>query len=279
LRAMELCQFYGLDPVTTGASVAWAMECFERGVLSSEDTQRLDLSFGSADGLVETTRRIGQRNGMGNMLAEGLKQASAKIGHGSEHWAMHVKGLAIAGCDPRSIKGLALELAVGLGTQPSDLGDSDSPSAVKDKEDLAAAGDSIAICPHAQEYFRDFPAEVAQLYALMTGISVNAAELIQAGERINNLKKAFNVREGWKRVDDWLPPRLLKDPVPSEKAKEAVLSDQELKAMIDDYYRTRGWTPDGLIPTEKLKALGMDDILDMLKGSWHGAPPHSVRQR
>jgi aldehyde:ferredoxin oxidoreductase len=276
LKAIELCQFYGLDPVSAGVSVAWAMECFERGLLSSKDTQGLDLSFGSADGLVETIRKIGQRNGLGNSLAEGVKRASAQIGQGSEHWAMHVKGLEIAGCDPRGTPSLALGLAVGL--RPPELnGDEDSRSTLKDEEDLAAAGDSIGICPQARQYFRDFSAEAAQLYALATGIPMSASELKQAGERTNNLKKAFNVREGWRRADDWLPPRLFKDPVASGKGAGAVVSDKDLKTAINNYYRARGWTPDGLIQTEKLKALGMDDIQEMLKGNWYGPPPHTVR--
>jgi aldehyde:ferredoxin oxidoreductase len=251
LRAIELCQFYGLDPVSTGATAAWAMECFERGLVSSKDTQGLDLSFGSADGLVETIRRIGQRSGIGNLLAEGVKRASAKIGQGSEHWAMHVKGLEIAGCDPRGTKGLALGLAVDLKAPTLDDSDGDSPSSLKDREDLAAAGDSIGICLQAQGHFHDFPAEAARLYTLATGIPMSAAELMQAGERINNLKKACNIREGWKRAADWLPPRLFKDPISSGKAAGAVVSEKDLKTAIDDYYRARGWTPDGLIPVDK----------------------------
>jgi aldehyde:ferredoxin oxidoreductase len=278
LKAIELCQFYGLDPVSAGASVAWAMECFERGLLTSKDTQNLDLSFGSADGVVETIRRIGQRSGIGSILAEGVKRASAKIGQGSEHWAMHVKGLEIAGCDPRGTKSLALGLAVGLRTPTLDDSNGDSSSSVKDREDLAAACDSTAICPQALGHFRDLPQEAARLYTLATGTPTSAAEIMRAGERINNLKKAFNIREGWQHADDWLPPRLFKDPIPSGKSKGAVVSDKELPVAIDDYYRARGWTPDGLIPTEKVKALGMDDILEMLKGNWHGAPPHTVRQ-
>jgi aldehyde:ferredoxin oxidoreductase len=254
------------------------MECFERGLVSSKDTQGLDLSFGSADGLVETIRRIGQRSGLGSILAEGVKRASTKIGQGSEHWAMHVKGLEIAGCDPRGTKSRALAVAAGLRPPTLDDRDGDSPSILKDKEDLAAAGDSVGICLQAPGHFHDFPAEAARLYTLATGIPMSAAELMQAGERINNLKKAFNIREGWLRSDDWLPPRLFKDPIGSGKAAGAVVSEKYLKTATDDYYRARGWTPDGLIPMEKLKALGMDDILEMLKGNWHGAPPHTVRQ-
>ena len=278
LRAIELCQVYGLDPVSTGVSAAWAMESFEREVLSRQDTQNLDISFGYSDALLEIIRRIGQRSGIGNLLAEGVKRASAKIGQGSEHWAMHVKGLEVAGCDPRGTKSLAPGLAVGLRTPTLDDSNGDSPSSVKDREDLAAACDSTAICPQALGHFHDLPAEAARLYTLATGIPMSAAELMQAGERINNLKKAFNIREGWQRADDWLPPRLFKDPLSSGKAQGAVLSERELTAAIDDYYRARGWAHDGIIPTEKLKALGMDDILEMLKGNWHGAPPHTVRQ-
>jgi aldehyde:ferredoxin oxidoreductase len=104
------------------------------------------------------------------------------------------------------------------------------------------------------------------------------AELRQAGERINNLKKAFNIREGWQQADDWLPPRLFKEPVSTGKASGAIVSEKDLKAAIDDYYRARGWNAHGLIPKEKLKSLGMDDIQEMLKGNWHGAPSHTVRQ-
>ncbi len=106
---------------------------------------------------------------------------------------------------------------------------------------------------------------------------MSAAELKWAGERINNLKKAFNIREGWQRADDWLPPRLFKDLVASGKAAGAVVSQTGLKNAIDDYYRARGWTTDGLIPADRLKSLGMDDIQEMLKGNWHGPPPHTVR--
>jgi aldehyde:ferredoxin oxidoreductase len=271
LRAIELCQFYGLDPVSAGESVAWAMECFERGLLSSGDTQGLDLSFGSADGLVETIRRIGQRSGIGNLLAEGVKRASAKVCQGSEHWAMHVKGLEIAGCDPRGMPVLALGQAAGLRPLVLNSGEA-SMSNLKDEEDLAAAGDSIGICPQAQRYFRDFPAEAAQLYTLATGVPTGPAELRGAGERVNNLKKAFNIREGWQRADDWLPPRLFEEPADAR----AAVSEKDLKTAIDNYYRTRGWNADGLIPEEKLKALGMDDIQEMLKGNWHGTPSHTV---
>jgi aldehyde:ferredoxin oxidoreductase len=177
---------------------------------------------------------------------------------------MHVKGLEFDGCDPRGTNSLALGLAAGL-RPPTLNGDGNDGSSLKDEEDLAAAGDSVGICPEARRYFRDFPAEASQLYTLATGTAMSAAELKQAGERINNLQKAFNVREGWQRADDWLPPRLFKDAIDSAEAGKAVVSEKDLKAAIDEYYGARGWTADGLVPAEKLKSLGMDDVRELLK--------------
>ncbi len=278
LRALGLCQAYGLDPVSTGASLAWGMESFEQELLSRKDTDGLDLTFGNPDAILETIHRIGQRSGIGNLLAEGVSRAAARVDHGADHWAMHVKGLEMSGCDPRNTDGLALDLAVGLSTAMLD-GHQDPTMSFRDREDLAAAGESIAVCPRVLDHFQDFPQEAARLYALATGMPMSAAELRQAGERINNLKKAYNIREGWKRADDRLPPRLFKDPITSGKADGVVLSEEELRAAIDVYYSARGWTPEGIISKEKLEALGMSDIMEMLKGNWHGAPPHTVRQR
>lgn len=278
LKAMELCLFYGLEPVSSGSCVAWAMECFERGVLSSRDTEGLDLSFGSADGVVETVRRIGQRKGIGHLLGEGVRRASASVGQGAPGWAMQVKGLEMGGCDPRVRPGLALRLAAGL--QPltiDDDGDGSSAPAARDAEDLAAAGDCLAVCPDARRCFRDFPAEAARMYMLATGMPLTPAGLAQAGERTSNLKKAINIREGWKRSDDCLPPRLLEEALDTGQGAGAAISREDLQAATDGYYRERGWTADGLIPDGKMAALGMEDVPGMLRGDRDGPPPHSVR--
>jgi aldehyde:ferredoxin oxidoreductase len=134
-------------------------------------------------------------------------------------------------------------------------------------EDLAAISESLMICHLMRGCFNDFLSEAAYLYAQATGIEVTPGELKQAGERINNLKKAFNIREGWRRVDDWLPPRLFEEARAPGKTTGNVLSEKKLEAMIDDYYRVRGWTAEGLVPIEKLKVLRMDDILDAVRGT------------
>lgn len=276
LKAAELCQHYGLDTVSTGGSIAWAMESFERGLFTKQDTGGIDLSFGNPDALVEMVERIGKCEEVGSLLAEGTKRASARLGRGSEQWAMHCKGLEMAGCDPRSAEGEALWSAIGLRTEshfcpPCSTREADPRTNVglwnQEREDLAAVFSSLMICGLMRDCFQDFLSEAALLYASATGIELASAELRQAGERINALEKAFNIREGWRRIDDGLPPRLLEAMPGHGKGKSNVLSDNKLHAMMENYYEARGWTPEGRIPLSKLKALGMDDLLDMVKES------------
>lgn len=282
LKAAELCDFYGIDTISTGGSIAWAMECFERGLFSADEMQGMDLTFGNADALLEMIRMIGTRSGLGDLLAEGTRRASAQLGQGSDHWAMHAKGLELPGYDPRSMQTQALGFAVGArggchNRSPSyevDLspgvdrlkGEVGRGALNMEKEDLAAVFDSLILCKFMRRCFSDFFAESARILTLATGMEMSAAELGQTGERINNLRKVFNAREGWTRSDDWLPPRVFKDPIPSGEAEGALVSESEMRAMIDDYYRARGWTAEGLAPPEKLRELGMDDILETMKG-------------
>lgn len=265
LKAAGLCQFYGLDPVSTGTTMAWAMETFEKGLLSKDSTQGLDLCFGNHDVILEMVHRIGKRSGIGDLLAEGVRRASASIDRGSEHWAMHVKGLEILNCGTENLNGRALEMAMGLSPAVTYLSGNTAFDIVQ-SEDMAAIGDSLMTCSIIRNRFRNFAAEAARLYSLATGNQINTTELMRTGERINNLKKAFNIREGWSRADDWLPTRLLKHDAKSQGMHGAIISEAELTKMINEYYSARGWTPEGLIPTEKYKSLGMNDILEIIRG-------------
>jgi len=276
LKAVELCQLYGIDTVSTGGSIAWAMESFEKGLLTKDDTAGVDLSFGNPDALLQMVERIAQRSGIGNLLAEGTMRASAKLGRGSEKWAVHSKGLELSGYDPRRAEGQALWFAVGLQAQsdtccPCWVLDQDSASdpslSNQEREDLAAIFESLMVCALMRSCFQDFLSEAAHLYALATGIKLSPEEMKQAGERINNLKKAFNIREGWTRTHDWLPPRLFEGAASSAKETQNLLSEKRLHELIDFYYQARGWTPEGLIPIEKFKSLEMGDVLETVKGT------------
>ena len=134
----------------------------------------------------------------------------------------------------------------------------------KEKEEFAAVFDMVMLCKFLRGCFQDIYEEIPKLFTLTTGIEMTPDDLRKAAERCINLKKAFNIREGWKKEDDWLPPRFLKDPIKDGASKGSVVKPEELRMMIDAYYEARGWTPEGLIPKEKLIELGLDDIAEEL---------------
>ena len=277
IRASRYCDEAGMDTISSGATVAWAMECFDRGVLTLEDTDGVDLRFGDEQALMACLQSIAERRGIGDLLADGSYKASQAIGHGSADWAMHVKGLEMPGYEPRSLKTMALGLAVstrGACHNRSSAYEADFSSRVDRlksddrRGDITAAGedysavlDSLIWCKFLRKAFDDLYAESATIYEHVTGWSMTAADLEQAGERINNLKKMFNIREGWSREDDTLPTRVLTEKLPTGMVQGVGLTEDELQLMIQSYYTARGWTEDGLIPEEKLRELNLLDIV------------------
>ena len=272
IRAAALCDRLGLDSISTGGTIAWAMECAERGLL-----QRNGFRFGEGAALLSAIEKIARREGVGDLLAEGCRRAAAELGGGSEEWAMQVKGLEMPGYEPRSLKTLALGLAVATrgachnrsAAYQADVAElvdrfkaeEDRGRLVAEGEDQEAVLDSLTLCKFVRGCFADFYAEAAAIYGAVTGFDLTPEELRRAGERIANLKKAFNIREGWRREDDTLPPRILRDTLPDGAARGVGLSRAELDLMIGGYYRARGWTPDGLIPQAKLRELGLGDLV------------------
>jgi aldehyde:ferredoxin oxidoreductase len=226
LRAARLCDDYGLDTLSFGGTVAWAMECVEQGLLGEKDLGGLDLRFGNGQAVIRAVPLVAKRRGaLGGLLAEGSRLAAAQVGSGSEAWAMHVKGLELPGYEPRALKTLALGLAVGARGachNRSSAYDVDFSSGAKRlrpdlprgadaaaSEDRAAVLDSLVICKFLRKCFDDFYAEAAGLVGMLTGWDMDAAELRRAGTRIVTLKRLYNQREGATRADDTLPPRLL----------------------------------------------------------------------
>jgi aldehyde:ferredoxin oxidoreductase len=274
LRAAHLCDLYGLDTISTGGTLAWAMECCERGLLP--EARELGLRFGRADALLAAIPAIAERNGIGALLAEGSKRAAVEIGGESLYWAMHVKGLELPGYEPRSLKTLALGLAVSprgachnrSGAYEADFSgqvdrlrsDSGRGALVAASEDFAAVLDSLIVCKFLRKCFTDFYAEAAELLNKVTGWDCSSTELRRIGERVHALKKLFNLREGWKPEDDSLPPRLLSEALPTGVAQGVGLSPDELREMILGYYRARGWDEDGLIPDHKMRELGLPTV-------------------
>ena len=282
IRAAAICDDLGMDTISAGVTIAWAMECFDKGLLSTNDTGGIDLSFGNGQAILDILELIGHRKDLGGLLAEGTKMAAERLGGGSSDWAMQVKGLEMPGYEPRSLKTMALGLAVtprGACHNRSSAYEADFSEQVDrlsvdesrgiiaaESEDFEAVLDSLIWCKFLRKAFNDFYEESAQVYTMITGWDMSLDELKQAGERIHNLKKLFNIREGWSRRDDALPPRTLQEPLPTGVVAGVGLTQEELDYMITGYYQARGWNDDGSVPDTKLAELGLLDLLPESSG-------------
>jgi aldehyde:ferredoxin oxidoreductase len=271
VEAARLCDSYGLDAISAGGTIAWAIEAHDRGLLPGADP--LGLRFGGGEGVLAAIEAIALRRGAGALLAEGSRRAAIEIGGGSAYWAMHVKGLELPGYDPRGLKTMALGLAVSprgachnrSGAYEADFsgevdrfsGDASRGALVAASEDFAAVLDSLIVCKFLRKCFADFYTEAADILTHVTGCDYTAADLRSAGTRIHTIKKLFNVREGWRREDDWLPQRLLAEALPTGVGAGVGIHPEELQEMIAGYYRAREWTEDGQLPPGKLEELGI----------------------
>jgi aldehyde:ferredoxin oxidoreductase len=274
LRAAQLCDLYGLDTISTGGTIAWAMECAEKGLLPGAN--QLGLQFGDPEALIGAISAIAERRGLGAVLAEGSRRAALEIGRDTSYWAMHVKGLELPGYEPRSLKTMALGLAVSprgachnrSGAYEADFSgavdrfkaDSDRGAIVRDSEDFAALLDSLIVCKFLRKCFTDFYPDAAELICKVTGWDISSAELRRIGARIHTVKKLFNVREGWQPKDDWLPERLLSENLPTGVGAGVGLRPDELRQMIQSYYQARGWNDDGYIPESTLTELDLAQV-------------------
>jgi len=272
LQAAQLCDLYGLDTISTGGTLSWAMECSEKGLLP----QARDLRFDEPNALLAAIPMIAERQGLGELLAEGSRRAALELGNDSSYWAMHVKGLELPGYEPRSLKTMALGLAVSprgachnrSGAYEADFSgevdrlhsDPGRGAIVAASEDFAAVLDSLIVCKFLRKCFSDFYREGAELLSKVTGWDCSSDELKRIGERIHNMKKLFNIREGWRAEDDWLPERLLKETLPTGIAQGVGLSARDLREMIASYYQARGWNENGLVPEKKIAELSLSGV-------------------
>jgi len=276
IKAIELCNYYGMDSISAGNIIGFAMDCYEHGILTKEDTGGLDLRFGNAEAMVTLVEMMGKREGLGDILAEGVKRAAEKIGKGAENYANHIKGLEMTGYDIRSLKTAAVGYAVSFrgadhnrhGAYALDISgktnrfkyEKGRAKLVIDIEDLYTIIDSLMICKFSRGVYKGFD-ELAYYYTIVTGIEMTGEELRRTGERINNLARLYNIREGFTRKDDHLPIKVMTTPVPDETvSKGCHITQEELDFMLDDYYENRGWTGDGVPTLEKIKELGLEDL-------------------
>jgi len=250
LRASQRCDELGIDTISAGGTIAFAMECVERGLLDEPW-----LTFGSGDAVLKAIDLIGRREGIGALLADGSRRAAETIGQGSIAFAPQVKGLEIPGYEPRGLQTMALGFAVGArgadhnrsGAYDVDFSDKvdrrhatlDSVRHAIDTEDKAALMDSLILCKFLRRVLEDFYGESAGMLRAVTGWDVTADELHETAKRIVSAKRQVNLLAGWTRAEDTLPDRFFSSPLPNDP--EASLSRERLQELVAEYHRQRGW--------------------------------------
>ena len=294
IKIIDVCDRGGTDAMSNGVTISWAMETFERGIFTKEDfkcakyPEGFEPYFGNAEAAVTLAEMIRDREGIGDLLAEGTKRASAQVdeerGTETYKWAMNIKGLECPGYDARALKTFALGLAVGTrgachnrtaAYDPDIKGqtnrftvDETRGEVAKSTEEYAAVYDTLPLCKFIRRCFTGkadragaWPA-IASLINATTGWDFDYDDVDLIGERAFTIKKAFNIREGWTREDDHLPWRWMHEPMKEGASAGYVVSEEELEYLKDLYYEAKGWTKDGLIPKEKLVSLGMEDVAE-----------------
>lgn len=304
LYGATLCNQLGLDNISCGAVIGFAMEAWQRGLISAKDTDGLELNWGNADSIIALVRKIAYREGFGDLLAEGVERASYQI-QGSGSFAMTIKGMETLQNDPRGEKGNALAFATGtrggdhlrglvhylLGYVPGGkedelerrfgdrLGRENARSLANMRQyqgwagllaicqDQFAAANSMEICNRM--CFANFGLDIedlAKLLSATTGMEMNGRELEIIGERVFNVEKAFNIREGLRRDGDTLPQRWFLEKVPDGPAAGEHIELDKFQKMLDEYYEFRGWDSDGVPTEKKLEELDLTDITAELRG-------------
>jgi len=265
IEANYLCNELGMDTISAGSTIACAMELSELGLLDS------DLRFGRADLLAQTVIEMGERRGLGAELADGSLRLATK--YGRPDLSMSVKGMEMPAYDPRGMQGQGLLYATSnrggchmrgnmLGLEVLGLPKLIDRFQVQGKssyvilhQNVAAAIDSLVVCKFtnmaaSEEYF-------ARVLAAVSGMDFSTGELIRVGERVYNLERLYNNRQGFTRADDTLPPRLLNEPSPDGPSKGWV---SHLEPMLEEYYRSRGWDQQGTPKPRKLEDLGLAEL-------------------
>ena len=287
IAADRLSDELGLDTISAGVAIGFAMELYEKGIIGLEETRGLDLRFGNHESLGTLLRWMAYRNGIGDLLADGVRMAAKRIGRGSERYAMHVKGLELPAYDVRGAKAHGLNYATSYtgadhnrGYAFQEIFGIPIPYAV-DRFATAGKGKltkwnqdvrtATADCPTMCVFILDMAVphiareNTAALMRAVTGMMYAAPDIEKVGERINNLARAFNVREGFTRADDGLPERLMTEPLRHGASIGHLISRDDLSQMLDEYYAARGWDLATGVPTKaKLEELGLAYVTDQL---------------
>jgi len=260
-EANRLCDDLGLDTISTGVTTSFAMEAYEKGVL---DTGGLELKFGNGDALLETIKKIGYREGFGELLGEGTKRAANSIGKGSEYYAINIAGMEVSGVNPKGAMSMALALATadfGSHTRcwsaSAEMNGELTLENVNDwiieEQDNINIRNSLIVCDFLP-YGLD---RLSPVLNAATGLETTPEDLMLRGQRIHNLARWFNIINCRTRADDTVPPRFFEEEMESGLLKGKKMGRELFEKLKDEYYQKRGWDDNGVPTREKLEELGL----------------------
>ncbi|MBU7043850.1 MAG: aldehyde ferredoxin oxidoreductase family protein [Theionarchaea archaeon] len=270
IEADRLCDEYALDTISMGVSVAFLMECWEKGLISSPE-----LSFGDGEGLLEAIHKTAVREEYGDLLAEGTRLMAQRIGKDSQRFAIQVKGLEIAGHSPRALKSMSVGYATATrggshhDSRPTYEYSLEDKRTLEGKAQIAVDssnwttfGDSLVICHLMEKAVGIFICDNhVKMVNLVTGWNWTLEDVVRVSERIYTLERCFNVREGFTRKDDVLPWRIMHEEIPEGGSKGCRAAPEELDALLDRYYQLRGWDANGIPSIQTLTELGLEDCI------------------
>jgi len=282
IKANELCDQLGMDTISMGVTIAFAMECSARGLLAASDIGQ-ELRWGDYHAMLHLVEATAYRQGFGNLLAEGSWRLAERLGDGAHQYLYAVKGLELPAHSARALKGMSIGYATATrggshhDTRPTMQYRPDfDHSTIDGKAEYAvhsqhytAVGDSLVLCRFTGE--RGFGMLLNDAFAQMvngvTGFDMTIEDLERVGERIINLERAFNVREGVRRKDDLLPYRVMHEPIPFGPSKGRYCPSDELDRMLDQFYALRRWSRDGIPSREHLVALELQDVVETMESN------------
>lgn len=287
IAADRLADELGLDTISAGVTIGFAMELFEKGILTLKETDGIDLRFGNDDAMMKVLQKMAFRDGIGDLLADGCLAAAKKIGKGTEKYAIHIKGLELPAYDVRGAKAHGLNYATSYtgadhcrGYAFQEIFGIPVPYpvdrfAIEGKGKLTKWNQDVRSvtcdCAPMCGFLLDMAVpgiacqNTAALMEAITGMPYTAEDVEKVGERLNNVAKAFNVLAGFTRADDNFPERLMTEPLKAGASKGQLISQKDLDTMLDEYYAERGWDVKTGIPTRaRLTELGLASIADAL---------------
>ena len=271
-KANRLCDELGIDTISTGNVIGFAMECYERGIITKEDTGGMDLRFGNEEAFMQAIEMIGNRKGLGEILSQGVRTAAEKFGSGSEKFAMHSKGLEWSAYECRGALGQALGYAVvDRGADHNRIWTTEffgqqKPLSTNKIAELAfkhqcsrSAVDLLGMCRFVSYQLKW--EHYAKMLSEATDLETSTADIMRASERVFNLTRLYNIREGFTREDDYVPPRCFDDPVPSGPTKGSSLRREQFNEALEKFYEISGWDRKTGVPLPgKLMELGLEEL-------------------